>query len=132
MDIVVDASIIIAVIANEPSKASLVQLTSGTNLVAPGSLPWEIGNAFSAMLKRRRLSLDQVQQALTMYQQIPLRFLEIDLSQALEIADQYQLYAYDAYLLVCALQQQAPLLTLDRGLRHVARLAQVTVMEVSP
>lgn len=54
MDIVIDTSVIIAVIANEPEKGDLVELTKGANLIAPLSVHWEIGNAFSAMLKRRK------------------------------------------------------------------------------
>jgi uncharacterized protein with PIN domain len=33
MDVVVDASVIIAVIADEPEKAALVHLTTGTQLI---------------------------------------------------------------------------------------------------
>ena len=35
MDVVVDASVIIAVIANEPEKEALIRLTAGTQLIAP-------------------------------------------------------------------------------------------------
>ncbi len=52
MDIVLDTSVIIAVIANEPEKRVLIRLTKGAELIAPQSVHWEIGNAFSAMLKR--------------------------------------------------------------------------------
>lgn len=52
MNLVVDTSVIIAVIANEPEEATLVAQTQGADLFAPHSLYWEVGNAFSAMLKR--------------------------------------------------------------------------------
>lgn len=55
MEIVVDTSVIIAVIVDEPEKARLIESTKGASLIAPGSLYWEIGNAFSAMLKRKRI-----------------------------------------------------------------------------
>ena len=61
MNLVVDTSVIIAVIANEPEKPALVARTQGTELFAPRSLHWEIGNAFSAMLKRQRITLEQAQ-----------------------------------------------------------------------
>ena len=57
MKYVVDASVIIAVIANEPEKERLVEITQGADLLAPASVHWEIGNAFSAMIKRGRVSL---------------------------------------------------------------------------
>ena len=58
MEIVADTSVIIAVIANEPEKAAIVAQTQGADLFAPQSLPWEVGNAFSAMLKRQRITLE--------------------------------------------------------------------------
>ncbi len=41
----------------------------------------------------------------------------------------FNLYAYDAYLLSCAIQQKAPLLTLDNGLRYPAQQANVKLLE---
>ena len=64
MDIVVDTCVIIAVIANEPQKDALVELTRGTDLIAPHSVHWEISNAFSAMLKRKRITLEQALRAI--------------------------------------------------------------------
>ena len=80
MNLVVDTSVIIAVVANEPEKATLLKQTRGADLFAPRSLRWEIGNAFSAMLKRRRITLGQAQTALEVYKQIPINLTEIDLS----------------------------------------------------
>jgi predicted nucleic acid-binding protein len=131
MEIVVDTSVLIAVIANEPEKPLLVQSTIGAHLVAPASVHWEIGNAFSAMLKRNRITLDEAQQAVSAYHAIPLRLLDIDLAHALTIAAQLNLYAYDAYLLSCAIQQKAALLTLDSGLRYAAQQAKVKLVELT-
>lgn len=128
MVIVVDTSVIIAVILNEASKGSLVQATTGAYLVAPASLHWEIGNALSAMFKRRRLTLAEGQQALLEYQKVPLRFIDVALADTLTIADQYSIYAYDAYFIACARLQSAPLLTIDNGLRTTARAAGITVL----
>jgi predicted nucleic acid-binding protein len=50
MEFVVDTSVIIAVIVNEPSKPALIRATQGVDLLAPSSVHWEIANAFSAML----------------------------------------------------------------------------------
>jgi len=57
MNLVVDTSVIIAVITNEEHKRQLINLSKGADLIAPPSLHWEIGNAFSAMFKRKRISL---------------------------------------------------------------------------
>lgn len=130
MNVVVDTSVIIAVIANEPEKDALIAKTQGVDLLAPHSLHWEVGNAFSAMLKRQRITLAQAQAAVAIYEQIPLQLLEIDLTEALQLADQLNIYAYDAYMIACALDESSPLLTLDGGLKHAAKAAGLEVWEV--
>lgn len=131
MELVIDTSALIAVIANEPEKPSLVRATAGATLVAPASVPWEVGNAFSAMLKRGRITVDQAKSALQVYQRIPLRLVDVDLETAVSLSHELGIYAYDAYLLASARSQRCPLLTLDRGLVHAAGQAGVAIVEVN-
>jgi predicted nucleic acid-binding protein len=131
VELVVDTSVLIAVLTGEPTRDQLIARTQGAELLAPGSVHWEVGNAFSALLKRRRLKLPEVQAALSAYARIPIRFVEIEPAVALELADRFGLYAYDAYLMACARRQRAPLLTLDARLSRVAREAGVEIMEVA-
>ena len=98
MELVADTSTIITVIANEPEKPLLIAKTQGYDLVAPESLYWEIGNAFSAMIKRGRITLEQATAAIEIYKQIPIDLLDVDLEQALELVDKHKVYAYDAYM----------------------------------
>lgn len=130
MNIVIDTSVIIAVIANESQKEKLIELTVGADLIAPPSVHWEIGNAFSAMLKRGRLTLHQILKAVEIYHQIPVRFAEVELADTLRIAAEYNVYAYDAYLLRCASKYNAPLISLDKNLVRVAREMNVEIIEV--
>ena len=51
MDLVVDTSVIIAVITNEKHKKKLVRVSKGADLIPPQSLHWEVGNAFSAIVR---------------------------------------------------------------------------------
>jgi uncharacterized protein with PIN domain len=62
VDIVIDTSVIIAVIANEPERERIVAATYRANLLAPMSVHWEVGNAFSAMLRRGRTTVEAVYQ----------------------------------------------------------------------
>jgi predicted nucleic acid-binding protein len=130
MDIVIDASVVIAVIVNEPTKPAIIQATQGANLLAPTSIHWEVGNAFSAMFKRNRLSLDEAVKAITIYKQIPIRFVEIELEESLQIAHHLKLYAYDAYLIRCAQKHSAPLISLDEALLRFAEQLKVKVIKV--
>lgn len=131
MDLVIDTSAIIAVITSEPEQAALAKATARAELIGPASIPWEIGNAFSAMLKRGRIDLMQARTALALYEQIPIRLVEIDLDAALTLSAKLGIYAYDAYMIACAQAEKRPLLTLDRGLIHAAKSVGITVVEVN-
>ena len=130
MDIIIDASSLIAVIANEPEKVKLIERTRGANLFAPTSVHWEIGNAFSAMLKRNRIDLMQAQKAIEAYRRISLQFIDVDLSQAIDLSAKLDVYAYDAYIILAALDRRCELLTLDRGLINAAKQAGVSILEI--
>jgi predicted nucleic acid-binding protein len=131
MNIVVDTSVIIAVLLNEPVKTSLIEATSNATLYAPASLHWEIGNAFSAMFKQKRLSLEQAQKTLRIYKQIPLNLVDVDLGKSIQVASDQGIYAYDAYFIVCSQKLHAPLLSLDKGLKVAATQAGIKLMEVT-
>ena len=130
MNLVVDTSIIVAVITNEKHKKQLIKATKGADLIAPSSLHWEIGNAFSAMFKRERITIKQAIAALEAYHQIPIRFSDIELGIALELAHNLGVYAYDAYVIGCALKHNTALLSLDKGLLKSAMKAGVKIKEV--
>ncbi len=130
MEIVVDASTLIAVIVNEPAKQAIISATTGFDLIAPISVHFEIGNAFSAMLKRRRVTLTQSLIALKVYEGIPIRLVDVELEASMQIAGQLGIYAYEAYLIRCAERYHAPLLTLDRALKAHAGSNGVQVLEI--
>ncbi len=130
MDIVVDTSVVIAVIVNEPQRGVLIERTKGANLLAPPSIHWEVGNAFSAMLRWKRVTLAEALAAVEVYRRIPIRFAEVELEEALKVAGEAGIYAYDAYLIRCAQKYGAPLMTLDRDLEKVAQGMGVEVVEV--
>jgi predicted nucleic acid-binding protein len=132
MKIIVDTSIVIAVLTNEKHKQSLVQLTKGADLVAPSSLHWEVGNAFSAMLKKKRITIEQILKALAAYSGIAIRFYEVSLKEALSLCVKADLYAYDAYFIACALRLKSPLLSLDEALLAAAADSGVSTMKVKP
>ena len=130
MAVIVDTSVIIAILLGEKSKDRIVEATIGEDLVALFSLHWEIGNAFSAMLKRKRLTIKETINALKIYSEIPLRFIDIDLEATLKLSVKYNLYAYDCYFLVGCLINKIPLLTLDQKLIEAAQEEEIKIVEV--
>jgi predicted nucleic acid-binding protein len=130
MNIVVDTSVLIAVLVNEPERSKIVSLTIGLDLLAPGSVHWEIGNALSAMIKRKAINTHQVEAVLKAYRQIPIRLVDVDLDRALGIAMDQNIYAYDAYIIECARENRCKVLSLDKGLIEATTKAGVAVLEV--
>jgi predicted nucleic acid-binding protein len=131
LEIVIDTSAVLAVISEQPEKAALAKLARGATLVAPASLHWEIGNALSAMFKRKAIGVEKALKLLEVYVAIPIRAVDVPLQQAVELSARLNIYAYDAYLIACALNQGAPILTLDAGLAARAHELKLDVLEVS-
>ena len=65
-NIVIDTSAILAVLLDEPEKEAVVEQTMGTVLSAPASLRWEVGNAATAGVKRRRLRPERAWRSVTL------------------------------------------------------------------
>ncbi len=128
--LVIDTSAIVAVVLGEESRPWLIERTRGVELLAPASVHWEVGNAFSALLRRRRAELRELRVALLAYRAIPLRLLDVDLGAAVALCAEFGLYAYDAYVLACARAQRCALLTLDQGLARAAQRGGVRVVEL--
>ena len=125
--IVVDASAVLAVILDEPEKSGLVSTTKNAVLVAPGCLSWEIGNAFSAILKRKKMKLELASKGLSIFEMIPIQKMAVSLSEALLLCSRYNIYAYDAYYLQLAKKSSIPLLTLDQRMADVAYQENIQV-----
>jgi predicted nucleic acid-binding protein len=130
MQLVVDTSVILAVLISEPERDRIIAITQDSDLLAPQSVHWEVGNALSAMIKRLRITTLQALKALDAYEKIPIRFIEISLHESVSIASQRDLYAYDAYLIACAKDQRCSLISLDKALLQAAKDVGVAVVEV--
>ncbi|GAP72645.1 type II toxin-antitoxin system VapC family toxin [Candidatus Symbiothrix dinenymphae] len=130
MKILLDANIFFAVILNEPEKERIIELTRGAEMVSPEVVPYEIGNALLAMLKRRRLTKEQVVKSFNTFDFIPKNLVQINVAKAIEIACMFDIYAYDAYYLEVANRLRLPLLTLDKRMQNNAQELNINILEV--
>ena len=121
---------IISVLVNEAHKFEIIKATKQADIIAPSSLHWEVGNAFSAMFKRNRINLNQTIKAISYYYKIPIRFVDVDLESAVKLSNQFDIYAYDAYFIICAQVEKAALITLDKGLIQVSKQLGLKIIEV--
>ncbi len=131
MIIVADTNIFLAAALNEPEKSAIVDATRDADISAPEILPYEIGNALSAMVKRQKIEAAQVEEVRAVTQGIPVRLLAVDITEALRVALQFDIYAYDAYFLTVARTLACPLITLDVRMQQVARAMGLEVVEVT-
>lgn len=129
MDIVADTNVFLAVSLNEPERDRIVRLTTDASVTAPEILPYEIGNALSAMIKRKKLTQAEALLAEKAASQIAVRLVSVDIHASLQIAIEHNIYAYDAYFLLCARTYSLPLLTLDKRMKQVAIDIGIQVLE---
>lgn len=130
MKMLIDANIFLSVILNEPEKIKIIELTQDCEILSPDVLPFEIGNALSAMNKQKKLSEDEILECFYIFQQIPVRLIETEVKSALEIAIKHNIYAYDAYYLEVAKRLKIPMLTLDNKMIEISKKMKITTLEV--
>jgi predicted nucleic acid-binding protein len=129
MKIIADTNTFLAVALNEPEKKEIIELTAGHDLIAPEILPFEIGNALSALVKRNKLTQGEAFLAWKNCLTIPVDLRAIDIKNALAVAIKNNIYAYDAYFIECATNLRCSLLTLDRQLQSVCRDLGIKIVE---
>lgn len=130
MNVTIDTSAVMAVTLGEPSRDEVIERTRNAELMSAPTLPWEVGNALSALFRRDRIGAAEARNALAALERIPLRLADIDLTRAVVLAHEHGIYAYDAYVLECARQYRTPLLSLDAAQRDVAHALGIDVIEV--
>ncbi len=130
MKIVADTNTFLAVALDEPEKQALIRATAGHALVAPAVLPYEIGNALSALARRKIITDTQLTGIWDAAELIPVELAAVDVRAALLLAAHFGLYAYDAYFLQCAQDTKCPLLTLDRKLQQVAEELNIKLVRL--
>ncbi len=132
MDILIDASALLAVITDQPQKGKLVATTEGACLVAPFSVHWQLGKVLTDLMRRQRITLEQALRAVEIYQAIPITLVDVELDDVLRLAALLGTDIEDATLIQCAIDHDLPLLTLDPALAAMARRAGAQVLEVAP
>lgn len=129
MNVIADTNTFLAVALGEPERDWIIEVSAEYSLVAPAVLPYEIGNALSAMIKRKQVTKQEALTAEKYANLIPVRLVPVDIQAALGLAIKHSIYAYDAYFLLAAQSLSHPILTLDKRMKAVARDLSLTVLE---
>ena len=116
--IVVDCSLLAAILFNEPSQGEALKLLSGKSLHAPNLIDHEIISV--AVKKSEAKAGAVVQKGLDGFRKLRLTRHSIDHQAQFELALSQKLSAYDAAYLQLAVSLNAPLATYDRVLASAA------------
>ena len=129
MDVLLDASAIMAVILNEPNKGKVIRLTENAVLLSPEVISFEIGNALINLLKKQKITEEKLLEAYKIYVSLPIRNIKVDIEKALKIACKYNIYAYDAYYLETAHRLKLPLITFDELMKKIGLNLKIDILE---
>jgi len=123
-----DACAIMAVIIKEPERDLIIQLTKNTVMVSPDMISYEVANALTKMMKKKIIEKERMINAFNFFKKIPIKTIEIDIEKALEIAWEYNIYAYDACYLESAKRLNLPLLTFDANMIKVGKELGINIL----
>ena len=130
MNMVIDTSAIITSLMRGPERHALAEAASGHVLIAPGFVRWEVCQALSVMIRQKGIDVVEARRGMEILDNIPLRYVEVDMAQVLSIASRMKGVAADAFLLETAIRYNAPLLTLDRSLGRAAESLGIDVVRL--
>lgn len=111
--------------------ACLRQVTSG-HAVAPTLWALETANVVNLAVRRGRIPRNDRRHFLDLFQMLPMHLIATDQASALgrvaDLADKYDLTAYDAAYLAAAVTLGLPLATRDKALVRAAQAAGVSLV----
>lgn len=133
--IVVDASVMVAWLMNEPHMSlndDIYDLLATERIIVPAHWPAEISNAMVVNIRRGRLSLDDQS---AMLRRIATLDLDVQphadsaaIDRTVRFAIQEGLTAYDAVYVMLARDTGSSLATVDREMRTSARRLDVALL----
>jgi predicted nucleic acid-binding protein len=128
MEMMLDASAIMAVIVKEPEREKVIQLTKGVTIVSPNMVSYEIANGLTKMMKKKVIEKERMINAFEYYKRIPIKQIEVDFEKVLEIAWDYKIYSYDACYLESAKRLGLPLLTFDGSMARIGKELSINII----
>jgi predicted nucleic acid-binding protein len=129
MEVVLDASAIMAFIADEAESEIVINCTKDAVIVSPNVVSFEIANGLTKMMKKKVIDTkEKMINLIRNFKRIPIKAVEVNIEKSLEIAWDYKIYAYDAFYLEVAKRLNLPLLTFDGGMREIGKSIGITVL----
>ena len=134
--IVLDASITVALLLNEPGfeASELNEVLANNQPVVPAHWPIEVGNALLAAVRRKRIDgsrLIQVAAELRKLNVIIEPPVALDrLTSMIKVAADQNLTLYDAAYVDLSMTKNATLATLDKAMQQAAHRLNINVLPI--
>ena len=119
MTLVVDSSVIAAIVFGEPNRTTIAAHLEDESLVAPALLDYELANIAWKKIRRHPKQHLEVKAAISAFQRLQITRLPVPVDGVLSLAIDTGLSAYDASYLWLAMSRDAELVTLDQQLARV-------------
>ena len=129
MNILLDASTIMAIILNEQNRDKVIAWTKNAAILSPEIISFEIGNALISLFKQHKISEEELLRAYKSYTSIPIRNIRVNIEKALKIACKYNIYAYDAYYLEIACRLKLPLISFDESMKKAGLDLKINIVD---
>ena len=129
MNILLDASAIMAILLNEPNRGIVIKLTEKSMLLSPEVISFEIGKALVNLHRKKKITEEELLEAYRNYSLIPKRIVNVNIEKALKIACKYRIFAYDAYYLEIAYRLKLPLITFDEPMKRVGLHLNINILD---
>ncbi|MDE2228546.1 MAG: type II toxin-antitoxin system VapC family toxin [Alphaproteobacteria bacterium] len=118
---VVDASALGALLFGEPEGRAVADRLRNAELIAPSLLGFEVANICLKKIRRHPAQRDALLEAFGMASRMPIATVEVEHADALGLAEETGLSAYDASYLWLSRRYGGELVTLDKRLTATAR-----------
>ena len=117
---VVDASALGAIAFGEPEAEAIAKSLSGSLLVAPLLLWFELSSICLKKIRKQPEQKEQLLEAFQLAQRLPVEMTAVNHKEVIKLADENNLTIYDANYLWIAQKLNGDLVTLDHKLLTVA------------
>lgn len=119
--VVVDASVLAAILFNEPQAEQAIERIAGRRMLAPSLLGYELANVACVKARRAPEEKDRLTAALLLLRRLDLQQVECAPEAAYGLAVELGLSAYDAAYLYLARELGVGLVSFDAELESAAR-----------
>lgn len=119
--LVVDASLLAALLFGEADAPQATAMLEGRALCAPALVGLELANVGMNKIRRGLIGIDDASAAIAEIDSLDVERFEVEPRDALVLAVRYRLSAYDAAYLWLAEHLEVPLATFDARLGEAAR-----------